>query len=342
MTFDHLTDGEFEELVYDLLHELGFVNLSWRRGTGKEGASADQGRDVVATQIRHDPDGTKHPEQWFVQCKRYERGVPPEALQGALAWSTAERPSVLVFAVSNFLSNPSKTFLEDYSEHNRPPFKLRIWERKDLERMLAGRVRLVSRFRLEPEAPYVGAHKAHTEYLFSNPLNTVRYFFEQLDALEAADRDALLGYAYFSMLASSHVMSPRSKGDRPRLKKEMTYEDFRAACHHLSGTVFEAFLVRAIVSWTLAWWWPNANPASIEESRQRQIEMVTHLLDRLRTSQDTEERKRWEGAAAFVQRQLDELPKRHARAVVLYNKFCDMILPKLYLEEVVGSEKGDA
>src|SRR5712671_3953057 len=45
MTFNHLTDGEFEELTYDLLHALGFVNLDWRRGSGKGGAKADQGRD---------------------------------------------------------------------------------------------------------------------------------------------------------------------------------------------------------------------------------------------------------------------------------------------------------
>ena len=41
MTFDHLTDGQFEELTYDLLGALGFANLSWRRSSGKGGASAD-------------------------------------------------------------------------------------------------------------------------------------------------------------------------------------------------------------------------------------------------------------------------------------------------------------
>ncbi|MGE0273774.1 MAG: restriction endonuclease, partial [Alphaproteobacteria bacterium] len=297
---------------------------------------------IVATQMRRDPDGAEHPEQWFVQCKRYEKGVPPETLQGALAWSTAERPAVLVFAVSNFLSNPSKTFLEDYSEHNRPPFKIRIWERKDLERMLAGRVRLIARFGLEPEAPYVGAHKAHIEYLFSNPINTLRYLFEQFDAMEATDRDELLDYAYFALLASSHLASSGPHAKPPKLRKKMTYEDFRAASRHLRGTVTESFLVRAIVSWTLAWWWPNANPASVAESHQRQSEMVAHLLDRARKSEDAHERSKWEGAAAFVQRQLDDLPRRHARAVVLYNQFCDTVLPRLYLEDVVGGKRGDA
>jgi Restriction endonuclease len=342
VTFDHLTDGEFEELVYDLLRELGFVNLSWRRGTGKQGASADQGRDIVATLMRRDPDGTEHPERWFVQCKRYERGVPPEALQAALAWSIADRPAVLAFAVSNFLSNPSKSFLEGFLTNNRPPFKIRLWERKDLEQMLAGRLRLASRFRLEPGAPYAGAHKAHLEYLFSNPLNTLPYLFEQFDTLEATDRDEILDYAYISLLASSHVRPPRSRGEAPRLLEKMSYDHFRAECRRLSGTVFEGFLVRAIVSWTLAWWWPNANPALVAETRQRHNDMISHLSDRAQRSEEPAERAKLEAAVAFVQRQLDEQPKRHARAVVLYNLLCDLISPRLYLEDSLGRKQTDA
>src|SRR5881628_3796819 len=113
MIFNRLSDGEFEEFTYDLLRELGFVNLSWRRGSGKGGASADQGRDIVAYYRRLDVDKTEHLEQWFVQCKRYERGVPPETLQSAVAWANAERPAVLLFVVSNFLSNPAKTWIDD-------------------------------------------------------------------------------------------------------------------------------------------------------------------------------------------------------------------------------------
>ena len=112
MNFDHLSDGDFEELTYDLLVALGYEDVSWRRGTGAGGASADQGRDVVASERREFPDGSSRSETWFVQCKHYTKGVPPEKLQGALSWSNSERPSVLLFVVSNFLSNPSKNYLE--------------------------------------------------------------------------------------------------------------------------------------------------------------------------------------------------------------------------------------
>jgi hypothetical protein len=338
VTFDHLTDGEFEELVYDLLHELGFVNLSWRRGTGRQGASADQGRDIVAIQMRHDPDGTQHQETWFVQCKRYEKGVPPDALHSAIAWSTADRPDVLVFAVSNFLSNPSKSFLEEFTTNNRPSFKIRIWERKDLERMLAGCVRLLTRFRLEPEAPYAGAHQAHVEYMFSNPLNSLTYLFEQFDGLISTERDEILEWAYFSLLASSHL----AHEERPRLLKPMSYEDFKSECRRLSGSVSEMFLVRAILTWILAWFWHSANPAIVREARRRHIDMIAHFNERAAATTDATERAKFERMAAFVQEQVDQTPERHARAVLLYNRLCDTILPKLYLEESPRLRKGDA
>jgi hypothetical protein len=74
MTFNHLSDGEFEEFTYDLLSSLGLTNLSWRRGSGKGGATADQGRDVVGQKLEHDLVGHERLETWFygsVSCVRH-------------------------------------------------------------------------------------------------------------------------------------------------------------------------------------------------------------------------------------------------------------------------------
>jgi len=70
MKFEHLSDGDFEELTYDLLTALGFVDVNWRRGSGKAGTSADQGRDIVAQLRQREIDGTEHLETWFIQCKQ--------------------------------------------------------------------------------------------------------------------------------------------------------------------------------------------------------------------------------------------------------------------------------
>src|SRR5690242_15324994 len=48
MPYDDLTDTEFEEFCFELMKELGFVNVDWRKGTGLNASPSDNGRDIVA------------------------------------------------------------------------------------------------------------------------------------------------------------------------------------------------------------------------------------------------------------------------------------------------------
>ena len=79
MPYDDMTDTEFEEFCFELMRELGFVNVDWRKGTPKAASPADRGRDIVAEMERADADGASFTETWFVDCKHYDKGVPPEA-----------------------------------------------------------------------------------------------------------------------------------------------------------------------------------------------------------------------------------------------------------------------
>ncbi len=133
--FDDMSPTEFEEFCFELLKEAGFVNVDWRKGTGLAASPSDSGRDIVAHMEREDVDGTKHMETWFIDCKRYTKGVPPEKVTSLLAWATAERAHVALIMASNFLSNPCKDFLRDYEQNNRPPFRILYWERPTIKRM---------------------------------------------------------------------------------------------------------------------------------------------------------------------------------------------------------------
>jgi Restriction endonuclease len=151
-TFDRLSSSKFEQFCFDLLDASGFVNVDWRKGTGFKTSPADKGRDIVCDHPRSDPDGSRYFEKWFVDCKHHKSGVPPKELQNLLAWSEADRPDVALFAVSNFLSNPAKEYLEAYRKNNHPPFKIRCWEKPQLIRMLARKVSLQRKYALT-EAP---------------------------------------------------------------------------------------------------------------------------------------------------------------------------------------------
>jgi hypothetical protein len=139
LSFNKLSDTEFEEFAYDLLEELGFVNLDWRKGTGKKTSPADSGRDIIAHSRRTDVDQSQLSERWFVDCKHYVKGVPAKELHNLLAWAQAERPDVALFVVSNFLSNHAKDYLEAYKRNNNPPFTIKVWERTNIESMTRGK-----------------------------------------------------------------------------------------------------------------------------------------------------------------------------------------------------------
>jgi hypothetical protein len=52
ISFANLDETDFEEFCYDLLFQLGFVNVDWRKGTPKKASPSDRGRDIVA-QLEH-------------------------------------------------------------------------------------------------------------------------------------------------------------------------------------------------------------------------------------------------------------------------------------------------
>jgi hypothetical protein len=149
--FDALSPTAFEEFCYDLMSEAGFVNVDWRKGTPKDSSPADRGRDIVAQLERFDVDGHQYLETWFVDCKHYARGVPPDALQGSIAWANAERPDVVLFIASGFFTNGAKDWIATFRA-TRPSFRLRTWEMPQLRRLLADRMDLAFKHEVETSA----------------------------------------------------------------------------------------------------------------------------------------------------------------------------------------------
>jgi hypothetical protein len=80
LDFDPLDETEFEEFCFELLVDLGFVNVDWRTGTGFNASPSDRGRDIVG------------------QAQAYRRGryrAPGNLvrrLQALQAWSAARGP----------------------------------------------------------------------------------------------------------------------------------------------------------------------------------------------------------------------------------------------------------
>jgi len=146
LDFDRFDPTGFEEFCFELMTQVGFVNVDWRKGTDLTTSPSDSGRDIVAQLEVADVDGARRFETWFVDCKHQKKGVPPRELQGLLTWANAERPDVALFMLSGFLSNPSKDNLKTYESQNRPPFRIKYWERSTLERIVDGKDDFLRRF----------------------------------------------------------------------------------------------------------------------------------------------------------------------------------------------------
>jgi Restriction endonuclease len=159
--FSDFDATQFEEFCFELLSGLpNFHNVDWRKGTPKPTSPADRGRDITAEHDRVEVDRARYVETWFIDCKHHKSGVPPEALQGLLAWAQAERPDIALVIASGFLSNSAKDFLAEYERNNRPPFRFKYWERPTINKLARDSLELLSRFFISP-APFTPTDSEH-------------------------------------------------------------------------------------------------------------------------------------------------------------------------------------
>ena len=74
---------KFEELCFDLIQSMNFINVDWKIG------GADKGRDIEARYHTMMPDRyTEITEKWHFECKLYEDGISefPEGFVESIAF----------------------------------------------------------------------------------------------------------------------------------------------------------------------------------------------------------------------------------------------------------------
>lgn len=141
--FLKLSDREFEETCFDLLLSLGYRSLVWRQG------GSDGGRDIEGHFDLQNHLVGSYNEKWFFECKRYEKGVPPEELNSKIAWADAERPDHLVILTSSYITNGARAWLDKIGPQK--PYAIRVVEGKALKKLIARFPEIVSRHFLSQE-----------------------------------------------------------------------------------------------------------------------------------------------------------------------------------------------
>ena len=364
-SLDHLTDVEFEEFCFDLLIELGFANVRWRKGTGLSTSPSDRGRDIECQREQTDVDGHKEIETWFVECKHSIRGVPPDRIQGALAWATAQRPDKLLIIASNFLSNPTHDFIESYEENNRPSFKIKKWERTDLERMSTGRTKLITKYNVSGDLTLLSImHPVHLSYIRELRFNSLRYLFEVLDKLDSQPRDKALDWAFYFIIQPRFRESLTGKDKMSDLMvDEVSYDAFKRKCLGVEtgSGLGGVFLVSAIINLTLQALLGMGDTTVADEKLndfKSQLEWL-RVLQRTHRGESEEYRDSlnfvinsmrkkepdlqeidlngfFDRMSHFMQENIDSYPERVKENYELYLYFCDHVVKQLLIEDAIS------
>lgn len=331
-TLNHLDETEFENFCYDLLIEMGAKNISWRKGTGLASSPADRGRDIECDFEREDVDGSVSLERWFVECKHYEKGVPPDKLQGALSWARAERPDKLLLIASNFFSNAAKDNLENLERNDRPFFKIKIWEKPDLEKLTLGKTKLRRKYKIGGDFPHlVALHPAHILYSKNFNSNTLDYFFETLDKLDEKKRGEILSFV------SLAVIKPEWKEPVSMNEKvgDLSYSAFKEKCRSLGEIVEPSFLVQAIMDFVLRDLFHSADETNVEGWKQSDERMIKEFQEHI----DRGERPEFYQAMIEISRnKLLSTDQRIRERYALYEYFCENVVIPLLLEKISITE----
>lgn len=333
-TLNNLTETQFEEFCFDLLQSLDFINLNWRKGTGLTSSPADQGRDIQGQLVKKDIDGSQHIENWFIECKHYIKGVPPDKIQGAISWANAKRPDVLLIIASNFLSNPTKNYLEEYQSENRPPYRIKVWELKDIENITAGKNNIRRKYNLATTLSFLPIlSNYHIAYTMKPQINTIEYLIELMDSLDSVQRDIVFEMTYFDIVRP-RFRTPITGNEKVKdlMLDSPDYLTFRARCLEKGFSSSPNFVHNLITS-TLAWIFNFADKTSLIEMQNVQTELIEQIEQEI--TNETNERRidQLKHMIELPKKTLRELPERVEKSYDAYIYICEELVRKLLTEK---------
>jgi len=334
-TLNRLSDTEFEEFCYDLLKEIGFINLNWRKGTGKSTSPSDSGRDIEAEKISIDEvDGETILEKWFFECKHYTRGIPPEKIQGALSWANTENPNKLVILASNFLSNSCKEYLKKYIKNNKPKYKIKIWEKKELEKFSFGKYKLLKKYKLSEGLDFLNLiHPVHLIYSLKAQYNTLDYLFSILDKIDSTKRNDLIMNSYIFFINIHFRKSVTGKETLGELQiEDVNYQSIKKNCYELKSILSEGFIVKSFMNLILTHIFRLADKTKLDDLIKNNQDLISSLKEKIKTNE--KEKDELKSLIERVQGIVKDLPKRTEYYYSLYVDFCENVISKLLLEDI--------
>ena len=342
-SFNHLDSVEFENFCFDLLSEIGFINLNWRKGTGFKSSPSDKGRDLQGNIIKEEIDGNKYLEKWFFECKHYKKGIPATELSNAINWASAERPDVLLIIASNFFSNSAKDYIDTYIRENKPSFKIKCWERTDLEKLVIKYNNIIIRYKLSPLLGQLhNISPIHLLYITNLSFNSLNFLFSLIDKIDIKIRDEILGHT-FTYIINPRLRKPVTMKETMRelLMDDISYESFKKNCLEIIKIIPEDLLINSIITYTLQYLYLMSDKTKIEEIRNNHRFLINSLKDEILMKKTSEEKKEVQEMISDSEKMIKEIPEIMDNRYKNYIYFCENIVSELFKEKLIFEKLKD-
>ena len=312
--FSNLTPTQFEELCKDLLEAQYLENINWRKGTGHISSPADNGRDIECEYHRYDHIiGRIIIEKWFIECKHYKEGVPPEKIQSALTWAQAERPQRLIIITSGFLSNSCKNHLKTFKETNKPNFEIEIWERSQLEKKLKRYPHLLKQYKIEMQDDLLNyIHFLHLRYMEKDPMINFEILENAINQLSQTEKLMIFELVFLKYCQNKDIIPNIEK----KSYEEIVMHNLKQQCKNTNDLAINTFLHTTMNVLLGA-----ASPNEIERTKDFQQSLQQYIIKKL----DGKENENLENLFNKDSYRLDK-----EKMLNLYNNFCNKVIKYIF------------
>ncbi len=144
LDFSEINPIDFENLVFHLLDEMGFSNLTWRKG-GEGNSATDGGRDLEATYWTVSPAVSREEKYWFEVKYRSNQLEKSQVQKTILNASGNKSKDNIVIITNKTISNPTLDWIKEFHESNNTPLAS-VWQGHDLDLILRKNPRTLARF----------------------------------------------------------------------------------------------------------------------------------------------------------------------------------------------------
>ncbi len=221
---------------------------------------------------------------------------------------------------------------------NKPTFKIKIWERKDLEDLSIGKNELLNKYKLSDGLDFLNLiNPLHIKYATRIHQNTLDHLFSVLDKYDDKKREEIIQFTYMSFIAP-HFKEPITGKEKLRELQidETSYDALKEKCQDLSQLLPESFIVNSLVNLILKWTFQFGDKTNLETVIESNQDMVNFLEKEL-SKGDMDETTLRE-LIKKTEDHIEALPQQTEHFYNLYNDFCENVLARLVEEEVMIEE----